>query len=63
MKVTVINGREFVMYEQSDRQPCPMCYLNTVVPLTPKQLAEQPDDTTHVCHPALGGCNQGFSLN
>lgn len=23
---------------------------------------KQPDDTTHVCHPAIGGCNWGFEL-
>lgn len=36
------------------------CGVRAVVPLTEKQRAKQPDATTHVCHPALGGCNQGF---
>lgn len=41
---------------------CPMCNLSAVVPLTKGQRAAQPDDTTHVCHPSIGGCNQGFVL-
>ncbi len=40
---------------------CPFCRKMTVVPLTRKQRAAQPDDTTHVCHPSIGGCNQGFA--
>lgn len=39
---------------------CPICASLAVVPLTRKQRAAQPDSTTHVCHPTLGGCNQGF---
>lgn len=39
---------------------CPVCLARAVVPLTKKQRAEQPDNTTHVCHPSIGGCNQGF---
>lgn len=42
------------------RKLCPLCGAIAVVPLTPAQLAAQPDNTTHVCHPHLGGCNHGF---
>ncbi len=40
---------------------CPFCLKVAVVQLPPPLLAVQPDDTTHVCHPALDGCNHGFS--
>ena len=40
---------------------CPMCSKRAIVPLPPPVLAVQPDNTTHVCHPALGGCNHGFA--
>lgn len=40
---------------------CTLCKVRAVVALTAKQLFEQPDDTTHVCHPSLGGCNHGFT--
>lgn len=41
---------------------CPFCFVeNAVTALPAPLLAQQPDDTTHVCNPALGGCNQGFS--
>ena len=62
MRITIRDGREFVVYTKNDRQPCSFCGENAVVPLTPSQLAQQPDDTTHVCHPALDGCNQGFAV-
>ena len=39
---------------------CPLCGKQAVVNLAPHLLAKQPDNTTHVCHPVLGGCNQGF---
>lgn len=41
---------------------CPKCDAYAIVALTPKQRLAQPDDTSHVCHPALGGCNHGFTL-
>lgn len=56
------DGREISLISDADKKVCPSCYQLAVVPLTPKQLAAQPDATTHVCHPALGGCNQGFEL-
>lgn len=40
---------------------CPKCFKLAVVKLPPWLKAEQPDDTTHVCHPVLNGCNHGFS--
>jgi hypothetical protein len=40
---------------------CNYCLARAVVALPPPVLAEQPDDTTHVCHPAFGGCNQGWT--
>lgn len=40
---------------------CPLCGVRAIVELTPAQRLSQPDDTTHVCHPALGGCNHGFT--
>ena len=40
---------------------CPMCEAHAIVALTPEQRLAQPDDTTHVCHPLLGGCNHGFT--
>ena len=50
-------------WDQSWQRDCTICgRTRTVVPLPPKLLAEQPDDTTHVCHPALGGCNHGFAV-
>ena len=54
-------GKEVVMFQDGDMERCPRCGVVAVVPLTPKQLAAQPDDTTLVCHPALGGCNQGYA--
>lgn len=39
---------------------CPKCGVVAVLPLDAASLAEQPDATTHVCHPLLGGCNHGF---
>jgi hypothetical protein len=41
---------------------CSSCLVEAVTELPPPLLAEQPDDTTHVCNPALGGCNQGYAL-
>lgn len=63
MRVTTMSdGRELASYSVEDKKLCPFCGVFAVVPLTPQHLAAQPDETTHVCHPALGGCNQGFGL-
>jgi hypothetical protein len=40
---------------------CHFCRVPAVLPLDEATRAKQPDDSTHVCHPALGGCNQGYS--
>lgn len=40
---------------------CPFCAQAVVVELPPPLKNAQPDGTTHVCHPALGGCNHGFA--
>lgn len=42
--------------------PCSMCGSVSVVALPEALLGEQPDDTTHVCHPVAGGCNHGFAI-
>lgn len=40
---------------------CPLCgALDAVTELPPPLRAKQPDKTTHVCNPALDGCNHGF---
>lgn len=44
-----------------EAKACPFCHRETVVQLPAPILLEQSDGTTHVCHPALGGCNQGFA--
>lgn len=44
------------------RRHCPSCGVDAIVPLSPDELAAQTDDTTHVCHPAIGGCSAGFRL-
>ncbi len=56
----MVDGRELVSYTDAEKKICPSCGMFAVVPLTESQLAAQPDNTTHVCHPAFGGCNQGF---
>ncbi len=42
--------------------PCPMCHAVAVVELPATIAAQQPDGTTHVCHPMARGCNHGFTL-
>jgi hypothetical protein len=41
---------------------CPFCGKARIVVLPPPVAAQQPDGTTHVCHPAIGGCNHGFEM-
>lgn len=41
--------------------PCSKCGAFAIIRLPPTIQAEQPDDTTHVCHALAGGCNHGFS--
>ena len=40
---------------------CPYCGHQSITELPPPILAQQTDGTTHVCHPGLDGCNQGFA--
>jgi hypothetical protein len=42
---------------------CRFCGARAITALPPPILAKQPDDTTHVCHPGVGGCNQGFTID
>jgi hypothetical protein len=46
-----------------DAEPgaCPFCFKRAVVKLPPWLIEVQPDETTHVCHPVLNGCNHGFA--
>ena len=62
MRTYTRNGREYATYTDADKRLCQECGALAVVPLTPRQLCEQTDNTTHVCHPALGGCNQGYDV-
>lgn len=41
---------------------CSSCGKRLLVVLPPPIAAQQPDGTTHVCHPSIGGCNQGFEV-
>lgn len=41
-------------------EPCPECGANAVTPV-PAGLADTSDGTTHVCNPALGGCDMGYA--
>lgn len=41
---------------------CDLCAAVAVLPLNSATRMVQPDATTHVCHPALGGCNHGFTI-
>jgi hypothetical protein len=52
-----------VFVESKIERCCPLCGVRAIVALPAVLLAEQPDDTTHVCHPSLGGCNHGFALD
>lgn len=49
-----------VLYSSVVESRCPHCG-GGVVRLPPALIAEQTDNTTHVCHSAIGGCNAGFS--
>ena len=56
--IWIIEGKAYPI--EPSEHPCPFCKLETVVELPPPLKAIQTDGTTHVCHPALGGCNWGF---
>lgn len=59
--VTNRRGKSYVVTSADEAVKCSLCGAVAVVPLSPSQVAAQPDDTTHVCHPGLGGCNHGFA--
>lgn len=48
-------------YASAIESVCPFCKEPAVIALPPELRAEQADGTTHVCHPAVGGCNHGFA--
>lgn len=63
MKLTTVKWLVRGKAYETDISPgmCPMCFsFDTVTALPPPLLLKQPDGTTHVCHPTLGGCNHGF---
>lgn len=49
-------------YASHVERVCPECGAFAVVQLPREILADQTDGTTHVCHPGVGGCNQGFAV-
>lgn len=58
--VWVVHGKVFEC--AIELGACPFCLAMDVVVELPEPLrAIQPDGTTHVCHPTLGGCNHGFA--
>jgi hypothetical protein len=57
-----MNALKLPHCEQVEPIQCPMCGACAVLPLDAETRAAQPDDTTHVCHPMLEGCNHGFAL-
>jgi hypothetical protein len=60
-KKLTLSGNRHVVTVLKPLCACPECGVRAIVELTPEQQLAQPDDTTHVCHPALGGCNHGFT--
>ena len=54
--------RQGDIHESVVSHKCPLCGHFAVVRLPEALQALQPDDTTHVCHPSIGGCNHGFAL-
>jgi hypothetical protein len=52
--------KEAWIVTKADAKPCPLCGALAVVELPQWLKDKQPDTTTHVCHPALDGCNHGF---
>ncbi len=55
--------QDFLLEPPRHVSKCPMCGANAIVELPPLIRAIQPDDTTLVCHPMWGGCNQGWTLD
>lgn len=60
-KVYYMVNQIFEESEKCDVRICPKCDVLAVVPLDEKKVKELGEPlTTHMCHPALGGCNAGF---
>lgn len=58
----ILKGREAAPFcDAAVPTICSHCRTPAVLPLDAETRAAQPDVTTHVCHPALRGCNQGFT--
>jgi len=51
------------VYQSIVSHKCPRCRQAAVVRLPEALIALQPDDSTHICHPIVGGCNHGFALD
>jgi len=58
--VWVAAGKSYLCYVLPEA--CPFCGKRRIVVLPPPVVAQQPDGTTHVCHPSIGGCNHGFEM-
>lgn len=56
--VWFVDGQRFDCSRESGA--CPFCCKRAVVRLPEPLRTIQPDGTTHVCVPTLGGCNHGF---
>lgn len=54
----LLDGR---LYRCPVEATCMLCKKKAVVRLPTPIIVEQPDETTHVCHPELGGCGHGFA--
>jgi hypothetical protein len=50
------------MCEAAIPRECKVCGALAVLPLDAETRAKQPDGTTLVCHPVLGGCNLGYEV-
>lgn len=56
-----LDGKIKTYATKIEPEACDCCGERVICALPPPLLAQQPDDTTHVCNPALGGCNHGFA--
>lgn len=56
----VVDGDPWEALRLAD-SPCPVCgHVGALTSLPPPIQLAQHDNTTLVCNPAFGGCNQGF---
>lgn len=63
MKVgdTIVWTHDGKSYPRIVEAECQKCGVAAVVKLPPELKATQPDETTHVCLAAIGGCNTGYT--